>query len=324
MPGTVLITGAAGFVGGFLTERYADAGWQVHGTVHATVPLTGERGCGSRLHTVDLLDEHAVLVLLDQVRPDLVFHLAAQSSVSVSRQDPLGTLRVNAAMQRHVLEAALSLPRPPRVVVTGSSDEYGNVPRERNPIAETQELLPVNPYALSKVVQDLMGYEYFAARDLPVIRVRPFLQLGPRRSDRFAAGSFARQVAEISAGMRSPRVEVGTIDLLRDFTDVRDVAAALELVGEQGEPGEAYNIASGRARSLRDLLEVMLGAAGCEAEIRISPHRQRGREAPLLLGDASRLRARTGWEPRITFEQSARDTLRWWQQRLTEAKKDGV
>ena len=327
MGGSVLVTGAAGFSGSFLVERLADRGWEVHGTVHLQAADRMPPHGTVHFHIVDLLDRDAVHALLDDCRPDLIVHLAAQSSVAASCEDPLGTLQINASMQRHVLDAAARLPHPPRVLVAGSSDEYGSVAPERNPVTEAQELLPVNPYALSKVVQDLMGFEYFATGRLPVIRVRPFLQLGPRRTDRFAAGSFARQVAEISLGLRAPRVEVGNIDLRRDFTDVRDVVEAYVLLGDQGEPGEAYNIASGHAHSLRDLLGAMLEAAGCDVEIAIAPHLQRGREAPLLVGDASRLRARTGWIPRIPFEQSARDTLQWWQERLQQrnaVKEDGV
>lgn len=268
------------------------------------------------LHHLDLLDHRAVCQLIAETRPQVVHHLAAQSSVTTSWKDPMRTLLENAGAQYNVLEALLSSAPSAQVVVAGSCDEYGNVARGDNPVHETQELRPASPYALSKVTQDLMGRQYAELRGLAVVRVRPFLQVGPRRPDRFAAGSFARQVAEIEQGLREPVIEVGNIDLERDFTDVRDVARAYALIADKGQPGEVYNIASGTAHSLRDLLNAMLRAAEIDAEIRVMPGLKRAGEAPLLIGNADRLRTATGWETRISFEQSAEDTLAYWRERI--------
>lgn len=319
MTSTVLITGATGFAGSHLVEQYAARGWVVHGTYRDAIADSSWIPPGVILHRIGLADHGAVNDLVQTVPCSLVLHLAAQSSVSASWQDPMGTLTENAGAQHALLEALARYRREARVLVVGSCDEYGSVPPDRNPIREDSPLLPANPYALSKVVQDLMGYQYFERYGMPVIRVRPFLQLGPRRQSRFAAGSFARQIAEIGLGRRPPVLEVGNIDLARDFTDVRDVAAAYALAAERGEPGEVYNIAAGRARTLRDLLQSMLDIAGVTAEIRTDPRREREGEAPLLVGDATRLHARTGWRPVISFEQSAADTLRYWQDRLHSA-----
>lgn len=315
----VLITGATGFAGSFLVEHYAQRGWKVFGTYrdgnedHSWLPP------GVSLQQIDLLDDAAVSRLVGVVRPDLVHHLAAQSSVSASWQDPLGTLQGNTAAQYHLLEAVATLRPAARVLVVGSCDEYGDVAPADNPVAETHPLCPINPYALSKVAQDLMGYQYARVQGLAVVRVRPFLQIGPRRSDRFVAGSFARQVAEIELGLREPVIEVGTIDLQRDFTDVRDVARSLALAAERGMAGEVYNVASGQAHSLRDLLRSMLAVAHVQAEIRTAAERQRVGEPPLLVGDATRLHDLTGWKPEISFEQSAADTLAYWRERLRRA-----
>lgn len=314
MPARVLITGATGFAGSFLVERYIAHGWEVHGTFR-TPPADGSWiPATAALHRIDLLDARAVKDLVSVIHPDLVFHLAAQSSVAASWRDPMSTLRVNAALQCNLLEALSDVCPEARTLVVGSSDEYGLVARELNPIAETQELLPANPYGLSKVIQDLMGHQYFAARGLPVVRVRPFLQLGPRRPDRFAAGSFARQIAEIERGLLPPVVKAGGIDLERDFTDVRDIVRAYSLAAEHGEPGEVYNVASGETHTMRDLIREMLAAAGVDAEIRTDEHLLRRGEPPLLLGDAGRLRRRTGWTPMISFEQSAADTVAYWRE----------
>ena len=278
---------------------------------------------GVALHHLELLDQRAVAGLVAETRPDVIHHLAAQSSVAASWKDPMRTLFENAVAQYNVLEAMLSSAPDARMVVVGSCDEYGNVAREDNPVHERQELRPSSPYALSKVTQDLMGRQYAELHGLAVVRLRPFLQIGPRRPDRFAAGSFARQVAEIERGLREPVIEVGNIDLQRDFTDVRDVARAYALIAERGQRGEVYNIASGTAHSLRDLLEVMLQTARVEAEIRVMPALKRTGEAALLIGDADRLRTATGWETRVSFEQSAADTLAYWQRRIQRMPAQG-
>jgi GDP-4-dehydro-6-deoxy-D-mannose reductase len=161
-----------------------------------------------------------------------------------------------------------------------------------------------------------MGLEYVVAHGLDVVRVRPFLQLGPRRQDHFVAGTLARQIAEIEAGVREPVIEVGNVDLARDFTDVRDVTRAYRLIAERGAGGGVYNIASGSAHSLRDLLRIMLAEAGVQVDIRQSEERLRGAEAPLLVGDATRLREATDWAPEISFEKSAADTLAYWRDRV--------
>jgi GDP-4-dehydro-6-deoxy-D-mannose reductase len=268
------------------------------------------------LHRIDLRNANDVRRLVREVRPQVIQHLAAQSSVPASLANPMGTLQDNATMQLNVLEAIRAEFPPARVVVVGSCDEYGNVEAADNPVSESRELQPRSPYALSKVVQDLMGFQYAASYRLDVVRVRPFLQIGPRRPDRFVAGSFARQVAEIEAGLRSPVIRVGNIDIMRDFSDVRDVARAYAVVAVAGRTGEVYNISSGKAHSLRELLHAMISDGGLDVEIIQDPTLVRDGEAPVLFGDSSRLTARTGWKPMIPFEQSAIDTLDDWRDRI--------
>lgn len=310
----MLITGAGGFAGGYLVEHYLLQGYDVHGTVHNTAPE--HVPANASMHRLDLLDAGATAKLVHAVQPHIVHHLAAQSSTSRSWDDPVGTLTANSAMQFYLLQALVLMEQPVRVLVVGSCDEYGMVAPEANPVQESHPLRPATPYALSKVAQDLMVYGYTDRSKLDIMRVRPFLQLGPGRSDAFVAGSFARQVAEISAGTRSPMIETGNIDLQRDFTDVRDVVQAYALAVEQGASGEVYNIASTETHSLRDMLNCMLEAAGVEATIQPRPDLVRSGEAPLLSGDAGKLRAATGWTPKIPFRQSAHDTLAWWQERI--------
>ncbi len=316
----VLITGATGFTGSSLVEAYAGAGWNVHGTYRDEPDDLDWLPEGVVLHHLDLLDSGQVDHVVDAVRPEVAHHMAALSSVAASWDDPLGTLNDNARMQYHLLEALLRHCPQCRTIVAGSCDEYGLGQNDGEPIGEDWPLLPATPYGLSKVVQDLMGFQYAAAHRLRVIRVRSFLQLGPRRASNFVAGSFARQVAEIEAGYREPVIEVGNIDLKRDFTDVRDVARACVLLANLGTAGEAYNIASGEAHSLREMLAIMLAQAGIEAEIRQLKKLMRGYEPDTVIGDASKLRGDTGWAPDISFEQSAADTLDYWRVRLRQGQ----
>lgn len=270
-----------------------------------------------QLRQVDLQDPVAVERLVSSCRPDVVQHLAAQSSAAQSWHDPMGTLLCNSSIQYNLLEALRHNVPDVRIVVIGSCDEYGTVSVADNPVNEDQELRPANPYALSKVTQDLMGRQYWEVYGLHVIRLRPFLQIGPRRSEQFVAGSFAKQVAEIQLERREAVIDVGTIDLARDFTDVRDVARAFELAVDRCRPGDVYNVASGESHTLADLLNLFLRTAGVEATIRPRADLMREGEAPVLVGNASKFRTVTGWAPEISFQQSVEDTLTYWCERVS-------
>lgn len=311
-----MITGATGFVGSALTRHYLQSGYAVHGTHLGSADEHPPLPAGLTLHAINLEDAAAVGRLIGAVGPAIVHHLAAQSSTALSLQDPMRTISTNASMQYNVLEAIRQDAPEARVLVVGSADEYGDVAPEDNPIMEEQPLRPLTPYALSKVVQDLMGLQYAVAHGLQVVRVRPFLQLGRRRSDTFAVGSFARQIAEIEAGTRPAEIHVGNIDLQRDFCDVRDVARACALAAEGGTPGDVYNIASGTAHTLRDLLATMLGVSGVQAAIVRDEGRARSTEPEILVGNAARLRHATGWTPEISFEEAATATLDDWRERV--------
>lgn len=275
------------------------------------------------LRRIDLRDPAATTALVEEARPDFAFHLAAQSSVAESWRDPVGTLTVNASAQLNLLQSLSQIAPLARVVVVGSSEEYGNVCPEDNPIPETRELRPASPYALSKVVQDLMGLQYAEVQGMAVVRVRPFLQLGPRRQSHFVAGSFARQIAEAENGFREPLVSVGNLEVRRDFVDVRDVAQAYTAAAERGEPGQVYNIATGAAFAVRDLLETMLARSALHFTIREEDTLRRTTEAPLLTGDTTRFYQATGWSPRVPFAQSVADTLEYWRARVRRAADGG-
>jgi GDP-4-dehydro-6-deoxy-D-mannose reductase len=246
------------------------------------------------------------------VQPDLIIHLAAQSSVADSWKNPQYTLRVNAEGTIHLLEALHDQRLAPRVVLVGSGEQYGLVRPEENPIHEDCLFRPANPYAVSKATQDLYGYQYFIAYGLPIVRARPFNHFGPGQSSTFVIAKFARQVALIEAGKAPPEFPVGNLEAHRDFLPVEDVVAAYLMLAEQGQPGKAYNIGSGHSRSIRSILDLLLTLSTISIRIYEDPALLRPIDVPLLEADTSRLRADTNWQPVVPFEVALQHTLDYW------------
>ncbi|MDY7042409.1 MAG: GDP-mannose 4,6-dehydratase, partial [Chloroflexota bacterium] len=232
-----LITGISGFVGSYLAEYLLNnTDWQVAGTVYG--PYGNIRDlCGTlELYPAELSRLDVVSFILEQSRPDYIFHLAAQPLPSVSRRDPWGTLETNIRMQLNILQAVVELGASDcRVLVVGSSEEYGLVQPNEMPIKESTPFRPLNPYAVSKVGQDLLGLQYYLNYGVQAIRVRPFNHIGPRQRPGFVAPDFAQQIAEAEAGLREPVVRVGNLEARRDFTDVRDVVRAYHLAITKGQ-----------------------------------------------------------------------------------------
>ncbi len=311
MPTRILITGSTGFVGGYLVEQcrqhYPQA--TLFGLAGRTPNLTQE---ALQLLTADISRREEVQQVVAQTRPDLVFHLAAQSSVALSWQDPLETLKVNTEGTVHLLEALRSEHLAPRIVLIGSGEQYGMIRPEDNPIREECPFRPANPYAVSKAAQDLYGYQYFAAYGLPIVRARPFNHFGPRQPATFVIASFAQQIARIEAGKVPPILQVGNLQARRDFLPVEDVIDAYLALAERGQPGEAYNIGSGHARSIQSILDLLLTCTDVPVHVATDPVRMRPVDIPLLEADTSRLRTQTGWQPTVPFEVALQRTLEYW------------
>lgn len=320
IPSRILITGFTGFVGGYLVEqcriRYPQAalfGVSEHSTFSTALPALRE----VKLLVADIMQPEALRQVVAGSQPDLVIHLAAQSSVSASWKDPLGTLQVNAGGTIHLLEALRCEQLTPRIVLVGSGEQYGMIRPEDNPIREECPFRPGNPYAVSKVAQDLYGYQYFAAYGLPVLRARPFNHFGPRQASTFVVANFARQIALIEAEKAEPVLYVGNLQAQRDFLPVEDVVAAYLALAEQGRPGEAYNIGSGSACSVRAILDLLLTFANKPISLREDPARLRPVDVPLLVADTARLRAHTNWKPAVPFEFALQRTLDYWRTVVT-------
>jgi len=310
------ITGVGGFAGSHLSDYLLEqTDWQVTGCVLPGWDCSHLDGRVTCLE-LDLRDRMAVRATLEQVAPDVIFHLAAQAFVPVSWQDPWDTLENNIRAETNILDGLVKLGAKPRVMVVGSNEEYGLVQPQDLPLREDSPLRTNSPYAVSKVAQDLLGLSYFLSYTLPVVRVRPFNHIGPRQSEGFVAPAFAKQIALIEAGRQEPVIRVGNLSAQRDFTDVRDVVRAYYLVVTKGQPGEVYNIGSGQPRTVQSLLETMLSLSAAQIRVEFDPERMRPSDTPVVYCDATRLRDATGWTLSISFEQTLRDVLDDWRARI--------
>ena len=316
----VLITGITGFAGSHLAEFLI--------ANHPDVKVFGIVRWRSRMENIlpirdnielceaDLQDMVSLQGCLSHIRPDRIFTLAAQSFVPTSWKCPAETFAINATGQINLFESLLSLKQSPLIQVAGSSEEYGRVFPDEIPKKETNPLRPLSPYAVSKVAQDLLGYQYFQSYGLSVVRTRGFNHTGPRRGEVFVTSSLAKQIAAIEKGVNEPVIKVGNLDAKRDFSDVRDIVEAYWLSLEKGEPGEVYNIGSGVARPIREVLDILLSLSKAKMRVEVDPKRLRPSDVPILLADSSKFIGRTGWRPRLPFQQTLRDLLDYWRDRV--------
>ncbi len=314
----VLITGINGFVGSHLMDYLVTTTpeAELHGTVYNASTAALPRR--AQYHALDLRDADAARALLNTVQPDQIYHLAAQSFVPRSFEAPWDTLENNIKPLANMIAACLQLRMQPRLLVISSAQIY-STPPDGQPITEDTPLRPSNPYSVSKVAADLLALQYFLSHKLPIIRARPFNHFGPGQSEQFVAADFAMQIARIEAGRQEPVLLVGNLSAQRDYADVRDVVRAYRLLMEQGIPGEAYNIASGKVYSIQTLLDTLLSFSPENIEVRVDPVRFRPVDVPLIRGEYTRLHNATGWQPEIPFEQTVRDVLDDCRHRAAEA-----
>jgi GDP-4-dehydro-6-deoxy-D-mannose reductase len=310
----ILITGVGGFAGRHLARLLLARGDEVYGTVRdaksraavaASLPGLGEE----RLRCADVGEAGSLADTIRALEPDAVVHLAGLTFVPDSHDHPEGFFRVNVLGLIHLL-AAVRRHRPScRVLSIGSADGYGAVEPGDLPIDERCPLRPLSPYGASKAAADLAAYQWARAYGLDVVRLRPFNHIGPGQRADFVCPDFARQLAAIERGEKEPRVEVGNLDAVRDFTDVRDVVAAYAAALDRGGRGEAYNVCSGSGHSIRDLLSTLIELSGRAVEIRVAHERLRPVEVPAIIGSFDRLRRDTGWSPRIEWRRTLADVL---------------
>jgi len=307
-----LVTGVSGFVGGHLAEHLVAQGDLVVG-LSASGQWPAELthlGKTVRIEPFDLVerDEAELAELVRRKQPEVIYHLAAQSNPQGSLTDPRGTWTVNLVGSLNLLEAVKSSGLKPRVILVGSGVSYGNPAPEFIPVREDCPLRPNNPYAASKAAVDLLGIQHHLANGTDVVMVRPFNHAGPRQSSRYVLAALALQVAEVESGRRDC-LEVGNLDVVRDFTDVRDVVRAYRLLAQGGVPGEVYNLGSGQGTKIADALEHLRSLANEPIPVRVDAGRVRAVDMPFLVTDASKLRDTVGWTPSFTIEQTLADML---------------
>ena len=304
-----LITGAAGFVGRHLANHLRDQGLAVHGLDRPGVPVPADLHID--WHPCDVTNAAQVAAVVGQVQPDYVFHLAAL----IKSESLADLLAVNVLGTQNVLDALVAARPEARVLVTGSSAEYGLVRPDELPIREENPLRPLSPYGVSKVAQSLLAAQYVHRHNLAVIRTRTFNLTGPGEPDALVCSAFARQIAEIERGLRPPVLKVGNLESARDFVDVRDAVRAYWLVAQRGEPGEVYNVCSGVATPVRSVLDALLSLTSAKVEVQEETRRRTAWDVPMQAGEGARLEAATGWKPNISLHQSLGDLLDEWRQR---------
>lgn len=315
----VLITGVTGFAGSHLVDYLLTRNdCEIHGIWRwrsRTENIEHLKPGQIQLHECDLRDATSTFDTIAKVRPDWIFHLAAQSFVPTSWVAPTESLTTNILAQVNIFEAVRRMGLKTRIQLACSSEEYGMVLPNETPIKESNPLRPLSPYAVSKVGQDMLGYQYWMSWKVDSVRTRGFNHEGPRRGPVFVASDFAKQIADIEKGRKAPVLSVGNLEAKRDFTDVRDMVRAYVLALEKCEPGEVYNICRGQCWTIREVLDMLLAHTKVKIEVRQDPARLRPSDVQILLGDNSKFVAATGWQPQIPFEQTLRDMLEYWRSR---------
>lgn len=309
-----LIIGAAGFVGKYLAENL-----QTHYGFHVAVtklPHEKLEILNTEVYDLNILNKEEIVTLLFKIRPDYIFHLAAQSSVGTSWKHPDITIDINIKGSVYVMDAIRELYYKPKVLLIGSGEEYGHIKEDEIPITEDNMIRPGNIYAATKVCQNMIGSIYAKAYDMDIMMVRAFNHIGPTQAPMFVVADFCKQVAEIEKGLRPPIMYVGNLSARRDFTDVRDVVRAYALLIQNGVPGETYNVGSGHAISIREILDMIISLSDKEIKVEVDPNKLRPVDVAIIEADTTKLKAATGWEQTITLKQTIEETLNYWRERV--------
>lgn len=309
-----LIIGAAGFVGNYLIDHIQkNCVWSITVTKMKHENVSWD---GVDIRNVDILRKEEISDLLNEVRPDYIFHLAAQSSVVLSWKNPGVTVDVNIKGSLNVLDAIRELDYKPRVLLIGSGEEYGHVKECEVPIDEENVLRPGNLYAATKACQNMIGSIYAKAYGMQVMMVRAFNHIGPNQSPQFVVADFCKQIAEIEAGRQESVIRVGNLVARRDFSDVRDVVRAYVLLIENGIPGETYNVGAGKAVAIQEILERIVKLSKTPVTIELDQQKLRPVDVPIIEANIEKIQACTGWSPQIDLETTLNETLLYWRKEV--------
>lgn len=313
-----LIIGINGFVGSHLAELLLREDYKVFGTIRKTSKTEKIEHIKDKINLVeaDINIADNVYKAINQIKPDEIYHLAALSEVKKSWSEPRETIISNVIGALNLFEAVRKADINPLIHVAGSSEEYGLVYENELPVNENNPLRPLSPYGVGKVAQDMLSFQYTKTYGLKIVVTRGFNSTGPRRDDAYVISNFSKQIAMIQKGLQKPVVMVGDLKVKRDFTDVRDVVRAYHLSLQKGIPGERYNICSGKAYSIKEILDILLSMNNVKVEIRIDPKRMRPSDVPIMLGTYEKFYKQTGWKPEIPIEKTLRDLMDYWKEKL--------
>lgn len=310
-----LVIGGGGFVGSYLVNHLADdLGFKVAVTKTTRENLELPN---AEVYNCDILDKAQISDVLEKVKPDYIFHLAAQSSVALSWKNPSLTIDVNVKGAVNVLDAIRDMDGNPRTLLIGSGEEYGHIHDGECPIRETNPLRPGNIYAATKSCQNMFGSIYADAYDMDIMMVRAFNHIGPNQAPMFVVADFCKQVAEVEKGLKEPVIYVGNLSAKRDFTDVRDVVKAYGLIAKCGKRGETYNVGTGHAIAIQDILNKIVAMSDCKIEVKVDPEKLRPVDVPIIEPDIVKIRETTGWTPKISLDQTLKETLDYWRSELS-------
>lgn len=312
-----LITGVNGFVGSYLAEYLFKKNTEVTGTVYPKDSVQNLANIADKIQTFpcNLSSRKEIENIIKKAEPELIFHLAGQGYVPISWEDPISTFNVNVLGTLYLLEEIRRFSPKTKILIIGSGDEYGSISGSR-PLTENTPLNPQNPYAVTKVCIDLMGAQLAKYYKLHIVRVRPFPHIGPRQSPNFVVSDFCRQIALIEKHKEPPIIRVGNLESKRDFTDVRDMVHAYWLAMEKGLPGEVYNISSGKAYSIGEILKKLINMSNAEIKIELDQTKLRPQDTHIKLGNSHKFRKLTGWEPKIPIKETLQETLDWWRKEV--------
>ena len=304
-----LVVGGGGFVGPYLVRHLTkDLGYDVTVTKTEKETLTIDSAV---VRNLDILDKNQISELLSEEKPDYLFHLAAQSSVAYSWKNPTLTVDVNIKGCVNLLEAVKDADKKPRVLLIGSGEEYGHIKKDECPIIEDNVLRPGNIYAATKSCQNMLGKIYSDAYGLDVMMVRAFNHIGPNQTPMFVVADFCKQVADIEKGKQEPVIYVGNLSAKRDFTDVRDVVKAYALLVKNGRRGETYNVGTGHAIEIRQILDEIIAMSDRDIEVKIDEKKLRPVDVPIIEPDIDKIRKEVGWQPVISLKQTLKETLEY-------------
>ncbi len=309
-----LITGISGFAGTYLSDLLLKEGYEVSGTVKPdAIEKRSERDDVS-LYSGNLLDQKFIEKVIRKANPDIVFHLASYTSSVVSFSAPAETLTNNIGITVNLLETLKSMST--KVLLVGSSEEYGVVKDNENPVSENNPFRPTNPYAVSKITQDFLGLQYHLSNRMNIVRVRPGNHIGPGQRPDFVVSAFAKQIALIEAGKQNPLIKVGNLEAERDFTDVRDIVRAYLLAVLKGKPGDVYNLGSGKSVKIGTILESLIKLSTANLKVEQDSSRKRIVDVPKIVIDYSKFNKISKWKPEITLSQSLQDILDYWRKNV--------